>query len=64
MCKNMDQCMDQKWNANIYIHTLSNLPGGPAIGLGKTGGLIPGSNGELPGICAITGVGRTGRRGL
>jgi hypothetical protein len=48
----------------VYICILSNLPGGPAIGLGKIGGLIPGSNGELPGICDIMGVGRTGRRGL
>lgn len=39
-------------------------PGAPRTGLGKTGGLIPGSKGAVPGICGIMGVGRTGRRGL
>ena len=57
MCKRKDKCK------MCFI-----LPGAPR-GLGKTGGLIPGINGELPGNCVlpgigITGVGRTGRRGL
>ena len=36
-----------------------NLPGAPR-GLGKTGGLIPGINGELPGNCVLPGIGITG----
>ena len=37
----------------------SNSPGAPG-GLGKTGGLIPGISGWLPGICAFPGIGNLG----
>lgn len=45
------------------LYFISILPGGLGPGLGRTGGLIPGTNGALP-VIGITGVGRTGRRGL
>ena len=47
----------------IQITQYSNSPGAPG-GLGKTGGLIPGSNGAVPGIFGMPGVGCIGRRGL
>jgi len=37
-----------------------NSPGAPGIGLGKTGGLIPGISGWLPGTCAFPGIGSLG----
>ena len=51
-----------------YIYTYY-LPGVPGGGLGKTGGLKPGPNGEFIGnwlfpAIGIIGVGRTGKRGL
>lgn len=49
---------------------MSLLPGAPAIGCGRIGGLIPGSNGGFIRGCEDApigppiGSGRTGRRGL
>jgi len=44
-------CTSQKQCARL------NSPGG---GLGKTGGLIPGISGWLPGTCAFPGIGSLG----
>ena len=36
---------------------------GAPRGLGKTGGLIPGINGELPGNCVLPGIGMVEQEG-